>query len=118
MRKLSLLVLFVIILFLSGCGIAQRQAFMRDKYPYYPEHIKQAIDNGRVIEGMNQEQVYLSLGVTLCKSSAYYKGIQVEVWSYEPNAFTGKPSAGTYDCLRARQRVYFERDKVVGWDNM
>lgn len=105
-------------IFLLGCGLAQRQALMRDKYPYYPEHIKRAVDGGYIVEGMDQEQVYLALGVTFCKSSSYYKGRYVEVWSYQPNPFTGRPSAGTYDCLRARQRVYFENGRVVGWDNM
>lgn len=119
MDKRGCLVIFLVLaLFLTGCGLAQRQALMRDKYPYYPEHIKKAIDGKYIVEGMDYEQVYLALGPTLCKSSSYYKGRYVEVWSYEPNPFTGKPSGGTYDCLRARQRVYFENGRVVGWDNM
>lgn len=109
--------LLLLIFSLAGCG-GQRQALMKDKFPYYPPHIQHAINNNRVVEGMDQEQVYLSLGTTLCKSTSYYRGTQVEVWAYEPNAFTGKPLDGTYNCYRARQRVYFERGSVVGWDNM
>lgn len=116
--RLWLYAIVLAVIFLSGCGLAQRQALMMDKYPYYPEHVKRAIDGGYIVEGMDQEQVYLALGVTLCRSSSYYKGRTVEVWSYVPNPFTGRPSGGTYDCLRARQRVYFENGRVVGWDNM
>lgn len=117
-RKPYLTIALFIILVLTGCGMAQRNALMRDKYPYYPEHIKNAINGKYIVEGMDQEQVYLALGLTTCKTTSYYKGRHVEVWSYEPNPFTGKPSAGTFDCLRATQRVYFEDGKVVGWDNM
>jgi hypothetical protein len=91
---------------------------MRDKYPYLPPQIKQAIDGGYIVEGMDTEQVSIALGVTLCHSRSYYKGNSVEVWAYEPNFFTGRPSAGTYHCPRATQRVYFENGLVVGWDNM
>ncbi len=115
-RKLCLVI--ILLLFSIGCGLAQRQALMRDKYPYYPDHIKQAINGRYIVEGMNQEQVYLAIGITLCKSSSYYKGRYAEVWSYQPEPFTGKPSGGTFDCLQARQRVYFENGRVVGWDNM
>jgi hypothetical protein len=107
-----------LIILLTGCGIAQRQALMRDRYPYYPEHIKRAIDESKIVEGMDSEQVYLAIGVTLCKSSSYYKGRSVEVWAYSPNPFTGRPSGGTYDCPRATQRIYFENGRVMGWDNM
>jgi outer membrane protein assembly factor BamE len=122
MTKISIRLLIcamaLVVFFLSGCGLAQQRALMRDKYPFYPEHIKRAIDGGYIVEGMDQEQVYLALGVTSCSSSSYYKGRNVVVWSYTPNPFTGRPAGGTYDCLRANQRVYFENGRVVGWDNM
>lgn len=116
LKKFYLFIL--VIIFLSGCGIVQRQALMRDRYPYYPDHIKTAIDGKYIVEGMNQEQVYLAIGATLCKSSSYYKGSHTEVWLYQANPFTGKPAGGTYDCLRATIHIYFENGKVVGWDNM
>lgn len=116
LKKFYLFIL--VIIFLSGCGIVQRQALMRDRYPYYPDHIKTAIDGKYIVEGMNQEQVYLAIGATLCKSSSYYKGGHTEVWLYQANPFTGKPAGGTYDCLRATIHIYFENGKVVGWDNM
>ena len=118
MNKKQLIVAYAILFLLNGCGIVQRNALMRDKYPYYSEHIKRAIDGKYIVEGMNQEQVYLSVGPTLCRSSSYYKGRQTETWNYQPNPFTGRPSGGTYDCIRATQRVYFENGLVVGWDNM
>ncbi len=114
----KLCALLIITLFLVGCGIAQRNALMRDKYPYYSDNIKRAISGGYLVEGMDQEQVYLTFGPTLCRSSSYYKGKTVEVWSYQPNGLTGKPSGGTYDCLQAVQRVYFEEGRVIGWDNI
>jgi hypothetical protein len=116
MKKISLLLLMS--LFLINCGVVQRQALMRDKYPLYPDNIKKAIDNRYIIKGMNQTQVYLALGTTLCISSSYYKNKQIIVWAYSPDPITGKPMSGTFDCYRARQRVYFENREVVGWDNM
>lgn len=116
-RIFGLLIASICLIF-SGCGIAQRNALMRDKYPYYSDNIKKAISSGYLVEGMDQEQVFLSFGGTLCKSSSYYKGKNVEVWSYQPDGFTGRPAGGTYDCLRAVQRVYFEDGAVVGWDNI
>jgi len=103
--------------FLVGCVSAERQALMKDKYPYYPENIKQAIDRNLIVEGMNQEQVYLALGRTYCKSNQDYKGRNTEVWSYEPDSWTGRPM-GTWDCSQATQHVYFENGIVIGWDNM
>ncbi len=112
MNKISLLILFLI-LFL-GCGIAQRNALMREKFPYYSQAIKKAIQEHYIIEGMNEEQVYLSLGLTLCTSSRYYKGKSTVVWSYQSDGLTGKPAGGTYDCARAYINVYFENGVVVG----
>jgi len=104
-------------LFLIGCGLAQRQQLMKDNFPNYSPEIQSAIQAGRVIEGMNKEQVYLAIGPKVCSSSSYYKGRQVEIWAYMSHPLTGKPMSG-YDCLKANKRVYFENGIVVGWDNM
>jgi len=118
MKKYLIFLNLLIIVILSGCGAIQRHALMKNNYPSYPEEIRSAIDNGKIIMGMNKEQVYLSLGTTFCTQSANYKGSAVEVWAYHPNPFTGKPSAGTYDCRVASQKVIFENGIVVGWENL
>jgi hypothetical protein len=116
MRRLWL-AWFAPVLFVA-CGLAERQALMRERYPTYPPAVQEAITHGQVLEGMTPEQVYLAFGVTLCKQSSYYQGRQMLVWAYEPNPFTGRPAAGTYNCNRASQRIYFENGRVVGWDNL
>jgi len=111
-------VVSLLFLFLIGCGLVQRQQLMRDNFPSYPPEMQSAIRAGRVIEGMNKEQVYLSIGLCECRTSSYYKGRQVDVWAWETHPLTGRPWAGSSDCWRANKRVYFENGIVVGWDNM
>lgn len=115
MKKIILVLL--ISLFVVSCGLAYRQSLMKDKYPYYPVHIRQAIDQQKVIEGMDYEQVYLAIGLTWCKSRSYYKGKNTEVWVYQRDLFTGKPTLPD-NCNKGSIRIYFEDEKVVGWDNL
>lgn len=111
------LFLLVGLVFMMSCGLVERQQLMKDNFPHYPPEIQSAIRAGRVIEGMNQEQVHLALGLCQCRASSYYKGKQVNVWAYETHPITGRPW-GTSDCWRANKKVYFENGIVVGWDNM
>jgi hypothetical protein len=103
---------------LTSCGYMQRQKLMEEKYPKYPDEIKRAIDGGYLIEGMNKEQVYLALGTTLCVSSTTQSQIRVELWSYQPEIFSNKPTDGTFECHKASMRVYFVNGVVTRWDNM
>ena len=45
---------------LSGCD-TERHRLMTDHYPSYPEGMRWAIDRGKILRGMNQDQVYLAL---------------------------------------------------------
>ncbi len=112
------IVCLAVLLFLAGCGYLQRQAIIREKFPHYPESIKRAIEEKRIVERMSQEQVFLALGVTLCRTNGYYNDRAVEIWAYEPDFASGQPVAGTFRCSKATQRVYFENGLVVGWENL
>ena len=46
---------------LSGCD-TERHRLMTDHYPSYPEGMRWAIDRGKILRGMNQDQVYLARG--------------------------------------------------------
>lgn len=103
-RTLSLLV--VSLLLLVGCE-SERDRLMRDKYPAYPGNIKHAIDHDYVIQGMDQEQVYLAIGNPICKKTITYQHRHVEVWAYPPG--------GDDPCSTAEYRVYFENGVVTEW---
>lgn len=100
-------VFLVTLSFLAGCE-SERDRLMKDKYPSYPETIQRAIAKHYLMHGMNQEQVYLALGPTICKKTIEHKGRPVEVWLYPPG--------GRDPCQTAEFRVYFEKGAVSGWD--
>ena len=102
---LGLLLLALALLF--GCE-TDRDRLMRDKYPSYPDPIKRAIDESYLVAGMDQEQVYLTLGQAMCKKQVQRKGKQVEVWLYPPG--------GREPCLTAKHRVYFEQGRLTEWE--
>lgn len=93
--------------FLTGCESAHDR-LKKDKYSSYPEAIQRAIDKHYVVYGMNQEQVYLALGQTICKKTIEHNGRPVEVWLYPPG--------GRDPCNTAEFRVYFEKGVVSGWE--
>jgi outer membrane protein assembly factor BamE len=92
---------------LAGCATDQDR-LMKEQYPSYPDHIKRAIDENYLVPGMDQDQVYLTLGQPMCKKHAQRKGKQVEVWLYPPG--------GREPCLTAKHRVYFEQGRVTEWE--
>jgi len=83
---------------------------MKEKYPYYPESIKRAIDRSHLVHGMDHDQVYLTFGEPMCKRTIDQKGKQVEVWLYPPG--------GKNPCVTAEFRVYFEDGAVSDWQRM
>jgi outer membrane protein assembly factor BamE len=83
---------------------------MRERYSSYPENIKRAIDNGYLLRGMNQDQVYLVHGQPICKKQIEYKGSPMEVWLYPPG--------GRDPCTTAEFRVYFENGAVTTWETV
>jgi outer membrane protein assembly factor BamE (lipoprotein component of BamABCDE complex) len=115
-RKLKIVFLFLLLLLMANCDAMQKKALMQDRYPSYPENIRQAIEGEYVVEGMDHDQVYLALGSTTCKTTGYYQDKQVAIWSYDKRQQSpAETYAGTYDCLQANFKVYFDNGKVIGW---
>ena len=81
---------------------------MTDHYPSYPEGMLWAIDRGKILRGMNQDQVYLALGSPVCKKDVKDEGRTVRVWLYPP--------IGRDACITSAFRVYFEEGVVTTWD--
>ena len=94
------------VLALIGCQ-SERDRLMKDRYSGYPAGIQRAIDRGALLRGMNQEQVFLSLGEPMCKKTIQQNDKPVEVWLYPP--------AGRNPCLDAETKVFFEDGVVSGW---
>lgn len=103
----TLLIALLTLFLLQGCA-TDRDRLMRDKYPSYPDSIKRAIDQEYLLVGMDQEQVYLTLGPAMCKKQVQRKDKQVEVWLYPPG--------GREPCLTAKHRVYFDQGRVTDWE--
>ncbi len=97
-------------LFLVSACDATRERLMIERYPAYPENIKRAIDRGFLINGMDRDQVFLTLGEPVCKKTIQHHGRPVEVWLYPPG--------GKNPCITAEFRVYFEDGVVTGWQTV
>jgi hypothetical protein len=133
MKKIIVLVLLIFALNLLGCmGLGtqikmeeKRNMLIREKIlNTYSENIQEAIRDGKIMEGMNQDQVLLAIGPTGCISNGIHGGNQVEVWIYQFNPFKGKPMGKSGICQRDSGAlwkdtvVYFENNNVVGWENL
>ncbi|MFZ5907846.1 MAG: hypothetical protein ACOYVJ_10670 [Nitrospirota bacterium] len=117
MQTARVVSIFLLLVLLAGCDYLEKKALMQDRYPSYSQDIRQAVIEGQIVEGMDKEQVFLALGSTVCKTTGYYGEKAVEIWSYENNQHPVAESyAGTYDCLKADFKVYFENDRVIGWE--
>lgn len=92
---------------LSGCD-TERHRLMTDHYPSYPDSMRWAIDRGKILRGMNKDQVYLALGSPVCKKDVEDEGRIVTVWLYPP--------IGRDACVTSAFRVYFEEGVVTTWD--
>lgn len=115
-QKPGVVYIFLLLLLLAGCDFMQKQALMQDRYPSYPGDIQQAVKEGQLVKGMDQEQVFLVLGSTVCKTTGFYEDKPVHIWSYEKHQQpVAETYAGTYDCLKADFKVYFENGRVIAW---
>lgn len=70
---------------LSGCD-TERHRLMTDHYPSYPEGMRWAIDRGKILRGMNQDQVYLARGSPVCKKTWRTKAGWSQSGSTRPSA--------------------------------
>ena len=93
---------------LSGCDL-ERSRLMKDEYPSYSDGMRRIIDQGAVMRGMTQDQVYLALGSPVCKKQVQDQGRRMEAWLYPP--------IGRDACITADFRVYFENGVVTTWDH-
>ncbi|MDL1888662.1 hypothetical protein FBQ96_03595 [Nitrospirales bacterium NOB] len=91
----------------SGCD-GDRHRLMTDLYPSYPEGVRWAIDHGKILRGMTQDQVYLAMGAPVCKKEQERAGKLLQVWLYPP--------IGRDACVTSAFRVYFEEGLVTTWD--
>jgi hypothetical protein len=95
-----------------GCAETERETLMKEKFSSYSEPIKQAITDGRVVKGMNQEQVYLAIGTTPCRDKRRMQGVMHETWMYNVES-TGSRPVPAKDCARANYHVMFEEGRVT-----
>jgi len=107
-RALAALTLVALTAVLSFCE-SERHQLMREAFPTYPENVRRAIVHSYLLFGMTYEQVFLTLGLPICKREDVFEGRAVEVWLYPPG--------GRDPCQTARHRVYFEKGIVVGWES-
>lgn len=106
--RLVILGCLLVLLGVPGCrSDPERDRLMKEEYPAYPALVKQAVDEGYVLYGMTQAQVYLALGPPYCKAQDRYQGKAVEAWMYPPNE--------GFACTRAANKVFFENGAVIGW---
>jgi len=99
-------ILVAVLVAMTGCDV-QRDRLMKEKYPAYSDSMKRAIDRNNLVRGMDQDQVYLTLGEPMCKKTIVREDKPVEVWLYPPG--------GKFPCNTAEFRVYFEEGTVTEW---
>ncbi len=103
------IVALLAVLLLAGCS-SERARLMKEQYPSYSDQVKRAIDNGYLLRGMTQDQVFLTLGEPVCKKMIKADGRDLEVWMYPPS--------GRTPCTTAQHRVYFDTGVVDSWKLM
>ncbi len=87
-----------------------------EKIGKYHPIVQDAIRNGKIMEGMDFEMVWLAIGDTPCKCWFNYKDMMTEIWGYDWNAEKQRMAWGK-DCNRTRLNVIFENGRVIAWDN-
>ncbi len=113
-----IVVIFVAIA-VSGCTSNLKETLMRDEYPSYSDTIKNAINNGQILEGMTENQAYLAMSNSKiygyrCITYSYYKGRFVKTWSYQKKVFA-LVNESENNCAASTYFIYFINGKVAGW---
>ena len=102
----------------GGCGETRQEVLMRDHFPSYPQEIKDAIQGGYLVKGMDQDQVFLTLGPTPCVTARTEGGKTFASWAYKLDTATYKVVAPSR-CFESQHKpytVYFENGRVTQWD--
>jgi outer membrane protein assembly factor BamE (lipoprotein component of BamABCDE complex) len=115
-QKFGMLILLV--LCVAGCSETQQEIAMRDKFPSYPEEIKDAIKGGYLVKGMDQDQVLLALGPTSCVATRSAGGKTYASWAYMLDTSTYKiiEPPRCFESEFKPYTVYFENGRVTQWD--
>ncbi len=102
----------------AGCSEPVREAQMKDKNPNYPPEIREAIDKGYLVKGMDATQVEAALGRTPCIKTRSEGGKTFASWAYAINKTTYKvsPPATCFQGEYAPYTVLFEDGHVTNWD--
>lgn len=123
MKKI-LLYLFLV-LFLSGCGVMQYQQWQDQREEYFQSYsnrslspeIRQAIFSHKVILGMTKKQVTLSIGPpSEINRTVGNWGVR-EQWVYRSARIYEMFNPMAYDQNRKPIYLYFEKDKLVSWQD-
>jgi hypothetical protein len=103
---------------LMGCGEDMRDILMKEKYPTYDPAIRDAIDKGYPLEGMDATQVEMALGSTPCITTRSEGNKVYASWAYELDKSTYKPIVPKrcFDGHYAPYTVFFEDGRVTHWD--
>lgn len=102
----------------AGCGDPVREIMMEEKYPSYPPEIREAIDKGYVVKGMDVTQVELALGPTPCIQTRSEGTKAYATWEYALNKSTYKVviPERCFDSQYAPYTVIFEDGRVTQVD--
>jgi hypothetical protein len=115
----TMILVILVAIGLNGCTATLKETLMRDEYPSYSDTVKNAINNGQILEGMTENQAYLAMSNSKiygyrCVTYNYYKGRFVKTWSYQKKVFALVNQTES-DCAASTYFIYFINGKVVGW---
>ena len=119
MRRTVLAGLFLLMVTaVAGCGESVREIMMKEKYPSYPPEIREAIDKGYIVKGMDATQVELALGPTPCIQTRSEGQKAYASWGYALNKSTYKVVVPErcFDSQYAPYTVFFEDGRVTQVD--
>src|SRR5574341_663453 len=117
-RTLRAGALLLIFTGITGCGETMREILMKEKYPSYPPEIREAIDKGYLVKGMDATQVELALGPNPCIKTRSEGKKAYASWHYELDKATYKPVVPErcFDSQYSPYTVFFEDGRVTHWD--
>jgi len=101
-----------------GCGDSVREVMMKQKYPSYPPEIREAIDKGYVVKGMDATQVELALGPNPCIRTRREGNKAYASWQYEldKSDYKVKVPSSCFERHSSPYTVFFEDGHVTHWD--